>query len=51
VDIGSALYIQTNNIFKPIKLLTSSVFAYLINTTTITPQNVAHVVTLHAESF
>jgi hypothetical protein len=51
VDIGSALYIQTNNIFKPIKLLTSSVFAYLINTTTITPQNVAHVVTLHAEAF
>jgi hypothetical protein len=51
VDVGSALFIQTNNIFKPIKLLGSSVFAYLVNTTTLTPQAVAHVVTLHSESY
>ncbi len=51
VDIGSALYIQTNNIFKPVKLLTTSLFAYLVNTTTVTPQAVAHVVTLHTEAY
>lgn len=51
VDIGSALYIQTNNVFKPVKLLTSSMWGYLVNTTTVTPQAVAHVVTLHTESY
>lgn len=51
VDVGDSLYIQTNNIFKPIKLAGTSLFAYLVNTTTLTPQAVAHTVTLHAEAF
>jgi hypothetical protein len=51
VDIGAALFIQTNNIFKPVKLLGTSLFAYLVNTTTLTPQNVTHVVTMHSEAY
>ncbi len=51
VDLGDTLYIQTNNIFKPVKLAGTSLFAYLVNTTTLTPQNVAHIVTLHTESY
>ena len=51
VDLGDTLYIQTNNIFKPVKLAGTSLCAYLVNTTTLTPQNVAHIVTLHTESY
>jgi hypothetical protein len=51
VDLGATLYIEGN----PGKLMklaagSSSVFGYLVNGTTLTPQNVAHVVTLHCEA-
>lgn len=46
VDLGSTLYIDTNNIQKQIKLTGTSVFGYLVNGTTLTPQAVAHTVTL-----
>jgi hypothetical protein len=48
VDLGSTLWIETHGINKPIKLAGTSVFGYLVNGTTLTPQNVAHIVTLHA---
>lgn len=51
VDVGDTLYIQTNNIFKPVKLAGTSLFAYLVNGTTLTPQAVAHIVTLHTEAY
>jgi hypothetical protein len=51
VDFGSTLFIATDNIFKPVRLNTASVWGYLVNGTTLTPGAVAHVVTLHAEAF
>lgn len=47
-DLGSTLFIETNTINKRIKLAAAatSVFSYLVNGTTLTPQAVAHVVTL-----
>lgn len=51
VDYGDSLYIENNSINKPIKLAGTSVFAYLVNRTTLTPAAVAHTVLLHTEAY
>ncbi len=48
IDLGGTQWVETHNINKQIKLAGDSVFAYLVNGTTLTPAAVAHVVTLHA---
>lgn len=48
VDIGDTLFIEATNIQKQITLAGTSVFGYLVNGTTLTPQAVAHIVTLQA---
>jgi hypothetical protein len=48
-DLGATLYIEGNP-GKLMKLSGTSVFGYLVNGTTLTPQNVAHVVTLLCEA-
>jgi hypothetical protein len=48
VDLGDTQWVETHGINKQIKLSGTSVFAYLVNLTTLTPANVAHIVTLHA---
>jgi hypothetical protein len=52
LDFGTTLYIDMPALNKQIKLAAgkTSVFAYLVNGTTLTPQNVAHIVTLHCEA-
>jgi hypothetical protein len=47
-DLGDTQWIETHGINKQIKLAGTSVFGYLVNATTLTPANVAHIVTLHA---
>lgn len=49
VDLGSTQWVETHGINKQVQLSGDSVFAYLVNLTTLTPANVAHTVTLHAE--
>ena len=49
-DVGDTQYIESNNINKVVRLRGSSLFGYLVNGTTLTPGNVAHVVTLAFES-
>ncbi len=44
-------YIETSNIMKGIKLLSGSLWGYLVNGTTLTPQAVAHTVRLQIEAF
>lgn len=46
VDYGDSLYIETQNIGKRVKLTGTSLFGYLVNGTTLTPQAVAHTVTI-----
>lgn len=48
VDYGASLWIESHNIGKRIKLASSgtSVFGYLVNGTTLTPQAVTHTVVL-----
>ncbi len=46
LDFGTTLYIDMPNLNKVIKLTGTSVFGYLVNGTTLTPQAVAHIVTL-----
>ena len=46
VDMGDTLYIETTDIQKQLLLAGTSLFGYLVNGTTLTPQAVAHVVTL-----
>jgi hypothetical protein len=48
VDQGDTQWVETHGINKQVKLAGDSVFAYLVNLTTLTPANVAHIVTLHA---
>jgi hypothetical protein len=48
VDLGSTQWVETNIINKQIKLAGTGLFGYLVNLTTLTPANVAHIVTLHA---
>ena len=47
LDFGTTLYIDMPNLNKRIKMAGTSVFGYLVNGTTLTPQAVAHIVTLH----
>jgi hypothetical protein len=49
VDLGTTLFIEGVQT-KCIKLSGTSAFGYLVNGTTLTPQAVAHIVTLHAEA-
>lgn len=46
IDLGSTLYIEAAP-NKQLKLAGTSLFGYLVNGTTLTPQAVAHIVTLH----
>ena len=48
VDLVDTQWIETRNINKQVKLAGTSLFGYLVNLTTLTPANVAHIVTLHA---
>jgi hypothetical protein len=48
-DLGSTLWIESHGINKQIALRGTSLFAYLVSESAITPQNAAHVVTLHLE--
>lgn len=48
IDEGDTQWIEAHGINKQVKLSGTSIFAYLINRTTLTPANVAHIVTLHA---
>lgn len=47
IDLGTTLYIDMPSLGKQCKLIGSSLFGYLVNGTTLTPQNVAHIVTVH----
>lgn len=47
VDLGDTLFIDMPNLNKQFKLLGTSLYGYLVNGTTLTPQAVAHIVTLH----
>jgi hypothetical protein len=48
VDMGAGQWIESNNIFKQVKLGASgNLFAYLTNDTTLTPEAVAHTVTIN----
>jgi hypothetical protein len=47
LDLGTTLYIDMPNLNKQCKLAGTSLFGYLVNITTLTPQAVPHVVTLH----
>lgn len=46
MDYGASLYIETQNIGKCVKLAGTSLFGYLVNGFLLTPQAVAHTVTL-----
>jgi hypothetical protein len=48
VDLGSTQWVETSGINKQVKLAGTALFGYLVNLTTLTPANVAHIVTLHA---
>lgn len=50
LDLGTTLYIDMPNLNKQIKLSGTSVFGYLVNGTTLTPQAVAHIVTLQCQA-
>jgi hypothetical protein len=47
VDLGSTQWVEANDVSKQIKFASANVFGYLVNLTTLTPQAVAHIVTLH----
>jgi hypothetical protein len=49
LDLGTTLYIDMPNLNKQIKLAAAatSVYGILVNGTTLTPQAVAHILTLH----
>ena len=46
IDLGDTLFIEMPNINKIVTLTGTSLFGYLVNGTTLTPQAVAHVVTI-----
>lgn len=50
VDIGSTLFVQSDNLNKAIRLSGRSAFGYLVATSGITTEAVAHTVTLHTVS-
>jgi hypothetical protein len=41
-------WVEVHGLNKSVKLAGTSLFAYLVNLTTVTPAAVAHTVTLHA---
>lgn len=47
VDVGSTIYVQSDNINKAIRLAGRSAFGYLVAVAGITTEAVAHTVTLH----
>jgi hypothetical protein len=47
VDQGATQWVETHGINKQVALYAQSLFGYLVNGTTLTPANVAHIVTLH----
>lgn len=47
LDLTDTLFIDMPNLNKQINLAGTSVFAYLVNGTTLTPAAAAHIVTLH----
>lgn len=49
VDLGDTLWIETHALAKTIKLAGTSLFGYLTNVTTLTPQAVAHAVRLYGQ--
>lgn len=51
LDFGTTLYIDMPNLNKQIKLAanTTSIYGILVNGTTLSTQNVAHIVTLHCQ--
>lgn len=48
VDVGATLFIEANNIQKQFTLTGTSLFGYLVNGTTLTPNAADHVVSLQA---
>lgn len=46
VDLGSTQYVQNSSVNRAVKLTGTSLFGYLVNLSTLTPANVAHVVKL-----
>lgn len=46
-DMGSTQWVETHGINKVVKLSGATVFGYLVNLTTLTPANVAHIVKLY----
>jgi hypothetical protein len=47
VDLGSTLWIEAHGVNKTVKLLGNTIFGYLVNGTTLTPQAVAHIVKIY----
>lgn len=47
VDLGATQWVEAHGINKAIKLSGTTVFGYLVNLTTLTPANVAHIVKLY----
>lgn len=47
VDHGNTQWVETHGINKMLKLAGTTVFGYLVNLTTLTPQSVAHIVKLY----
>jgi hypothetical protein len=48
VDLTDTQWVEVHGINKHVKLTSTSLFAYLVNLTTVTPAAVAHTVTLHS---
>ena len=48
VDLVDSQWVETHGINKQLKLTGTSLFAYLVNLSTLTPAAVARIVTLHA---
>lgn len=50
IDLGSSLYIENNAVNKPVLIPSGGALTgYLVNGSTLTPQAVAHTVTLYCE--
>lgn len=50
VDLGGTLYIENEAVNKQFKSKGGTLYGFLVNGTTLTPQAVAHVVTLYGKS-
>jgi hypothetical protein len=47
IDLGSTQWVESHGVNKTIKLSGTGVYGYLVNLTTLTPANVAHIVKLY----